>query len=179
MPFSASSAADRADQLLQLGNEAGIERHGQGPARCIELRGQFMTAAYRLVREIADHLPDGDLMRRVAHREITGDGKGRDLGRVGQDGLADGLDVERRLFVARRLVTATVTNTTGSVPRACFEAGTLQRFHIIAQQNEADRRAVAFDDGVGGERRRHGDQRDIGRFHTVGQVAAVPPRWRL
>ena len=134
MPRSASRPSHRADQLLQLGNEARVEGAGQRAARRIELRGQLVAAGHRQVGQLADQLAHRDLMRRIAHREIAADGEGRDLRRMVRDRRPHRREVERPLLVAGRLVAAGDEDDRIAAQRLA-QAGAIQRLGVVAQQD--------------------------------------------
>ena len=62
-------AFDGTDQLLQLGDQSGIEGGGQGPSWGVESRRQFVAAAARFAGEPPDQIARAQFMHRIAHRE--------------------------------------------------------------------------------------------------------------
>ncbi len=55
-----------------------------------------------------------------------------------------------------------------------LQVGPLQRLGVIADQDQADRRAMTLDDGIGGQGRGHGDQGNIPRQRPLGQMRQHP-----
>ena len=152
---------DRLHQLLQLRNEARVERGGERAARRVELGGELVAAGHRLSGQLAHQGAHRDLVRRIAHREIAADREGRDLGRVLQDRRAHRRHVQLGLRLAGRLVAAGHHHHRIAAHRLA-QAGALQRLGIVAHEDEADRRAVLFHDRVGGEGGGDRDHGDVG-----------------
>ena len=85
---------------------------------------------------------------------------------MGPDGGFERDQVQRRLLVARCAVTAG-DEADRIVAERPPQTRAIQRRRLIAQQQQADRTALPFDDGVGRQRGRERDEADI----VDGQLA--------
>src|SRR5262245_47789131 len=90
-------------------------------------------------------------MRRITDREVTGDGEGRHVRRMRQDGALSRLEIERLLFVAERAVAA-ADELDRIGPDGTPKTGALQLARLVAEQQQADGTSLPLDDRIGGQR---------------------------
>jgi hypothetical protein len=162
--FARQHFLHRVDQVAHLRREPRVEGGGQGAARRIELRTQFVTAGDRFAAACADPLAHAQLMCRIAHRE-----HGRDCERLhlaaefGHCGLHRGL-IERLGLIARGIVPAAHAHQTAGI--TALEPGALDHAFIEADQQRADGAEAPLHDRIGREGRRHRDQPDVLTSHA-------------
>ena len=156
------------DQVANLRRETGVERRRERAPRSIELRAQLMRAGHGLRRQLANQLARAQFMRRIAHRKIRRDGERLDARLVCRDGARDCGFVERRRLLPGRAVAALDAYDQAAAARA-LQPGALDHRIVEADQQRAHRTEAILDDGVGGERGRHGDQADVLPARVRGQ----------
>ena len=102
----------------------------------------------------------------IAHGEGGGNREGID--RHGLQGKAQCCLVEQRRFIAV-VVMAAGDQRHGHAGEGFCEADTIGHRLVETNQHHADLRTVTFDDGIGGERCRYRDQRNILRVQALRQ----------
>ncbi len=146
------------DQPVDHRDEARIQKRRQRPARAAELGGKLMAAGDRQVRDLADAIAHALLVVRVAHGEITGDREGRHLGAEVRKRFVERTHVERR-FAAMDVVAAGKEKN-GIGPERFLKTVALQVFRTEADHDQASTAALAFDQRIGGKRRRERHEAD-------------------
>ena len=145
--------AHRADEVAQGGDQAGVERRRRRPADGVQFGGQLVPAGdgqqwlpLRGSQFLHQRL-DAQLVRGVAHAEVARNGERRDFVAVGQNRRARGLLVQRRGFVAVHSMPAAYVDHVARHQLA-LEAELPDQRRIVADEEQADGAALAFDDGV-------------------------------
>ncbi len=185
-PAAGHQRGDRDDELLDHGDEPGVEQCGQGAPRRIELGTQAVTAGDRKAGRPAQHVAHGDFVGGIANREHRGDGEGRDSA-----GLLEGpglhvIEIERRGFFAQGVVTSASLDQgpSGQGTRDILPGAVIR---CVTDEDERCRTAPALDDGIGGERgrdRHEGDHACMVAQHRIDGSSdadrqVVPCRQRL
>ena len=161
-------APDRVDQMRDPRDQPRVQGRGQRAARRVQAGRQLGRQGDRFAAALHDARARLLLVRRVAHRERSGEGKGVDLRGHAVYGRVQRLQVQGRCGFA-----VVVVPTGDALHRHAGEglgnAGALGHGCVKADQQHADRAAVALDHGVGGQRGGHRDQRNILRAQALGQ----------
>ncbi len=150
--------AHGGDELLDVGDEAGVECGGEGAARGVQVGGELVPAGDRQPGELAHQLAHAQLVGGVAHAEIARDGEGFGVRSVLADGCLSALQVEGRLLGAGDGVPA-LQEDRRVAPEGFAQACQAERIGGIAEQQQADGGAVSLYQGVG---RQCGGDRDQG-----------------
>jgi len=153
---------DVRHQFAQREDEMGVERDGGRPPHGVELAGQLVAARHRLAGQFLDEAAHPQLMRRIAHAEVTRNGKRFHGLAAGQDRRPGRFLVQGRDFIPQPVVTAFQVHDIGG-GEIVFEPPLLDQFGIVADEQQTDRAAVSFSQRVGRQRRRKSDKRHIFR----------------
>jgi hypothetical protein len=138
----------------------------RGASRRVQVARQLVRAGDGQAGLGADQVAQRRFVRRVAHAEMAGHREGRHLGRILPHRGARRLQIERALLVAAGAVSARDEGDRVAA-QGPAQAGPLQGLGAGADQQQADRAAVTFDEGIGRQGGRKRDQGDPGR--VVGQ----------
>ena len=170
-PFHETPAGS-GDEVVDHGDETGVEQGSDASLRAPEAGRQHMATGHRLSGAFADEFAGGELVLGVARGELGSDGEAINL--VGDlvDAGGQFVEVER----LNRITVAVVTSTDdddGVVADRFSQTTTIEGVLVKADRDEARRTARALDQGVGGERggeRHHLDRRRIDRGVGHGRI---------
>ena len=161
-------APDRVNQMRDPRDQPRIQGRGERAARRVQAGRQLGGQGDRFAAALHDARAGLLLVRRVAHRERCGEGKSVDLRGHAVYGRVQRVEVQGRCGFA-----VVVVPPGDALHRHAGEglgnAGALGHGRVKADQQHADRAAVALDHGVGGQRGGHRYQRNILRAQALGQ----------
>jgi hypothetical protein len=157
---SRSSTRQGLDEVTDLGGEPRVQRRRERAPRGVEFRAQLMSTGNGLGRQGTHQLARPQFMRRIAHREICGDGESLDAGFVVDHRMSHcGLVQFSRLIAGGRM-TALDAHDQAAAARP-LQTGALYHGVIETDQQRADGAEAAFDHGIGREGGRYRHQADV------------------
>ncbi len=142
---------------MDLRDQPGVQDRGQRPPGRVEVAGQLVGAGHRQAGRLAHQVAHPELVGRVAHAEVARHGEGLDGVGVACDRGAGGGLVEGRLLVAQGAVAAGDEGQ-GIAADGGRQGGALEGLLVVADQQQADRVALALDHRVGRQGGGEGDQ---------------------
>ena len=161
-------APDRVDQMRHPRDQPRIQGRGECAPGCVQAGRQLGGQSDRLAAALHDACACLLLVRRVADRKRSGQRKGVNLRGHAIDRRVQRFQIQRCCGFAVVVVPACDALHSHAGEGFC-NAGALGHGRVKADQQHADRAAVALDHGVGGQRGGHRDQGDVLRAQALGQ----------